>query len=281
MTLTPLNLGDAAVPVVVPSPTQKSELLACGPLDLGLLNGILKMLADQIDAVDAADNAIVSAAYNAGTNTLVVTMFDGPTVNIPFGPLIADAVATGLIVSSAYNAGTNILTLTTANGDNIAIDMTAIISDSVGTALMPVGGIIMWSGSIGAIPASWALCDGTGGTPDLRDRFIVGAGTTYAVGASGGEATHNHAGQTGGHALLESEMPSHYHGNGIADDNVNGIEWRGTQPIPPLGSGIANSGTATLEGLTETVGGDDPHSHAIAIDSSLPPYYALAYIMKI
>ena len=52
------------------------------------------------------------------------------------------------------------------------------------SGFIPKGGIIMWSGATTAIPQGWALCDGTNGTPNLRDRFIVGAGSTYAVAAS-------------------------------------------------------------------------------------------------
>ena len=51
---------------------------------------------------------------------------------------------------------------------------------------IPIGGIIIWSGAQNAIPQYWQLCDGTNGTPDLRDRFIVGAGNNYTVGATGG-----------------------------------------------------------------------------------------------
>ncbi len=51
---------------------------------------------------------------------------------------------------------------------------------------IPSGGIIMWSGSIGAIPVGYYLCNGSNGTPDLRDRFVVGSGSTYAVGNTGG-----------------------------------------------------------------------------------------------
>ena len=53
---------------------------------------------------------------------------------------------------------------------------------------IPSGGIILWSGSTGSVPSGWYLCDGTNGTPDLRNSFIVGAGNTYAVGATGGTA---------------------------------------------------------------------------------------------
>jgi hypothetical protein len=59
---------------------------------------------------------------------------------------------------------------------------------------VPVGGIIMYSGSSTLIPSGWKLCDGTNGTPDLRDKFVVGAGSTYAVGGTGGSnAAHSHS----------------------------------------------------------------------------------------
>ena len=58
--------------------------------------------------------------------------------------------------------------------------------------MVPIGGIINWSGAIVDIPAGYQLCDGTNGTPNLRDKFVVGAGTTYAVDDHGGAATHTH-----------------------------------------------------------------------------------------
>ena len=67
---------------------------------------------------------------------------------------------------------------------------------------IPVGGIILWSGSTSNIPTKWHLCDGTNGTPDLRDRFVVGAGSDYSVGDTGGEAEHT---------LTIGEMPRHNH----------------------------------------------------------------------
>lgn len=88
-----------------------------------------------------------------------------------------------LVVGSttAWLLGTNIL----KGGDSI-----------------PSGIITMWNGASSAIPDGWLLCDGNNNTPDLRDRFIVGAGNNYNVGATGGEATHK---------LTTSEMPSHNH----------------------------------------------------------------------
>lgn len=57
----------------------------------------------------------------------------------------------------------------------------------------PIGSITLWPGSIASIPAGWQLCDGTNGTPDMRDIFPLGAGFTYAPGDTGGEITHSHA----------------------------------------------------------------------------------------
>ena len=98
---------------------------------------------------------------------------------------------------------------------------------------MPIGSIMMWYGAVNAVPAGWRICDGTGGTPDLRDKFIMGAGNTAVGGTTGGVNTmsvssspggghvhlgttdeggvHNHGGNTDGHALLASELPSHSH----------------------------------------------------------------------
>lgn len=58
----------------------------------------------------------------------------------------------------------------------------------------PVGTIQAWSGAIVDIPSTWRLCDGTHGTPDLRDKFVVGAGTTYNPNDNNPATTHNHTG---------------------------------------------------------------------------------------
>lgn len=63
----------------------------------------------------------------------------------------------------------------------------ATSSSSSGSDGLPAGTIIMWSGTISDIPSGFALCDGTNGTPNLRNRFIVGAGDSYNVGATGGQ----------------------------------------------------------------------------------------------
>ena len=135
-------------------------------------------------------------------------------------------------------------------------------------SVLPRGVIVMWSGSIASIPSGWALCNGSNGTPDLRDRFIVGAGTSYGVGSTGGSTQHNHGGNTAGHTLTIAEMPSHHHqyngGDIYGEDGSDYPIWR-----------------RQLLLNTTDVGGDQPHSHGISYANHLPPYYALAYIMKL
>ena len=128
---------------------------------------------------------------------------------------------------------------------------------------IPTGCIVMWSGSIATIPSGWALCDGVNGTPDLRDRFIVGAGSTYTPTDTGGSTT------TSSHALTIDELPSHNHSFTYTAPAMN-------QPAPSFNqaNNTGSPGAATTS--TTNVGGDQGHSH----DNSLPPYYALAYIIK-
>ena len=144
----------------------------------------------------------------------------------------------------------------------------------------PPGGIIMWSGSIGSIPSGWALCNGSSGTPDLRDRFVVGAGSTYAVGATGGSAnavvvshSHTFAGDPlGNHSHTFTTNRTSKSGNAtpfmLSDPNIGeNFNGQGT-----FGTSAASAGTPT--GTISTVGSS-------GTNANLPPYYALAYIMKL
>lgn len=151
---------------------------------------------------------------------------------------------------------------------------------SSGAAYVPSGGIIMWSGSIASIPAGWYLCDGLNSTPDLRDRFVVGAGTTYAVAATGGSpnaivVAHDHmfSGTTaavGNHqhnVFATAGAPVKF--NLFDDGRLTGD------------SGTIDMGlTASAGGHDHTYSGTTASNGSSATNANLPPYYALAYIMK-
>jgi len=170
----------------------------------------------------------------------------------------------------------------------MSVTQASLLGDTFGSkasGTIPVGGIIMWSGSIVSIPTGWALCNGANGTPNLVDKFIVGAGSGYAVAATGGSA--------------DATLVSHSHTGTTADKNVTGTfnAWnRSFNSFPPTGafsysgqnynpSFAGGGGEAnTNRGITMNI----THNHDVTITSSgspatnanLPPYYALAYIMR-
>lgn len=185
---------------------------------------------------------------------------------------------------------------------------------------VPIGAIIMWSGV--ATPAGWALCDGGSGTPDLRDRFVLAAGPTYAAGSTGGLAEidiqHSHTDGTlatdsdsHSHGVTGSTAgDSHSHGNGtLATDSDSHSHTYfstagGTRPdqgveVSRLALNSDNhshnvTGSTASDSHSHTDGtlatDSDGHSHDVtgatanalsATQEVLPPYYAIAFIMRI
>lgn len=132
---------------------------------------------------------------------------------------------------------------------------------------MPSGGIILWSGSTASIPSGYYLCDGANSTPDLRGRFIVGAGGAYNVADTGGEASHT---------LTESEMPVHTH---VQNSHTHGLKTAGGDTTGS--GGLPNtSATTTLDQATEAATAVNQNAGSGSAHENRPPYYALAYIMK-
>ena len=96
---------------------------------------------------------------------------------------------------------------------NAALDDNTIeigkLSSSVSNALVPVGGIIMWSGSIAEAEAltNWRICDGANGTPNLRDKFVMGVGSSVNTST----ATQGETGGANSYTLALNQMPQHKH----------------------------------------------------------------------
>jgi microcystin-dependent protein len=188
---------------------------------------------------------------------------------------IASAVASKADVSSPALLG-----VPTAPTAALGTNTTQIASCAFALANgVPSGSILLWSGSIASIPTGWVLCNGASGTPDLRNRFVVGAGSTYAVGATGGSAdatlvSHSH---TASSSSSVSD-PGHNHrapgqaqpGGGAADGSFDNYRNAGNGPyVNSNTTGISVSTSTSIS----TVGSS-------ATNANLPPYYALAYIMK-
>jgi len=142
----------------------------------------------------------------------------------------------------------------------------------------PAGVIVLWSGSIGSIPVGWALCNGSNGTPDLRNRFIVGAGSTYSVDATGGSAdaivvSHTHTATST--STVTDPGHTHPHGvGGIGTGFNNGIFWEQATIIP-------FNTTSNTTGITVTTSTTNASTGSSGTNANLPPYYALAYIQKL
>lgn len=143
------------------------------------------------------------------------------------------------------------------------------------------GIIIWWWGAVDDIPSGWTLCNGSNGTPDLRGRFVVGAGNSYNPGTTGGSATFTAVGNItiDAHVLTVDEMAPHRH----PYSDRNGNHYNTT-----TSSGSAVAIRATGTGTTAAAGGGAGHGHSTAEGTamngsavdSLPYYYALCCIMK-
>ena len=162
-------------------------------------------------------------------------------------------------------------------------------------AAMPSGLISLWSGSTASIPTGWALCNGTNGTPQLTNRFIVGAGgSLYTPRATGGykdavAVTHSHTASTdtkGNHSHTANAAGNHTHTVSTASTKGK-FQVQGYTETAYIGK--ASTGTSTAGSHTHTTTTTGNHAHTVTVADggvsgsgrNLPPYYALAYIMKL
>lgn len=124
---------------------------------------------------------------------------------------------------------------------------------------LPIGAVIMWAGTAETIPEGFHICDGTDGTIDLRNRFVLGAGAKYTPGATGGveEVT-----------LTVEQMPSHEHS--LSQQPITGAS--STVKGYARGNDIGVLSSQMLRAVA--VGGGQSHPN-------MPPYYALYFIQKI
>jgi hypothetical protein len=212
--------------------------------------------------VAAINNSIGILTTEINTvNNYVVNSVTQINANLALRAAIASPTFTGVPAAPTAAAGTNTTQLATTAFVKTAVDAAVATIP----ANIPTGGIILWSGSVGAIPTGWVLCNGSNGTPDLRSRFVVGAGSTYNVAATGGSAnavvvSHTHSITDPGHAHT-------YTSKGATNSGVD--QWNGI--VGRLGS--ISTSTATTGIAVNSTGQS-------GVDANLPPYYALAYIMK-
>jgi hypothetical protein len=210
--------------------------------------------------------------YQAGSSTPLTTYTTNNGTIPNTNPIILDAAGrtpNEVWMQTGYSykfvlqtsTGTTLQTL-----DNL---YPILQNPSATTSPFIAGMIIIWSGSIGSIPTGWVLCNGSNGTPDLRDRFVIAAGSTYAVGATGGSAdaivvTHTHTATVTdpGHTHTTTAFGS----IGTATGGANGS--------------VTSQAFGTISTSTTGVTVSNASAGSSGTGANLPPYYALAYIMK-
>lgn len=189
---------------------------------------------------------------------------------------ISNAISTKADSNSPTFTGTPSAPTAAAGTSTTQIATTAFVTANS----VPAGAILLWSGSVASIPTGFVICDGTNSTPDLRNRFVVGAGSTYAVDATGGSADavvvqHNHTATSTSTSSVTD--PGHNHtvpnsgsqNNSFDSGTTVGNDVTGTSGSATTGISVSTSTTTTVANAGES-----------GTNKNLPPYYALAYIMK-
>ena len=218
--------------------------------------------------------------YQAGSSTPLATYTDNTGATANANPIVLGTdgrPATEIWLTYGYNYK---FVLKDASDNTIQTydNLYGIIGTQPASgATIPSGLIAMWSGSIGSVPSGWYLCDGSNGTPNLTDRFIIGAGSSYAVNATGGATSVT---------LTTNNMPAHTHTATVTDpghthtlspSNILGISSGSGSYFGTGNNGISgisvNSTTTGISVANATAGSGTSFS-------ILPTYYALAFIQK-
>jgi microcystin-dependent protein len=216
--------------------------------------------------------------YQAGSSTPLATYTDNTGATANANPIVLGTdgrPATEIWLTYGYNYK---FVLKDANDTTIQTydNLYGIIGTQPATgATIPAGLIAMWSGSIGSIPSGWYLCDGSNGTPNLTDRFIIGAGSTYAVNGTGGVSSVT---------LTTNNMPSHTHTATVTDPG-HLHNWGSTNGILSSGGNATqfvatNSSNVTTQTAVTGISVANSTTGSGTSFSILNPYYALAFIQK-
>ena len=219
--------------------------------------------------------------YDSGGVVKHSIVYNGTRFNIGGGEILEIDASDSAVIS---NAGVGIATVT-ENGLNVTGVCTATSFDGDGSLItnvggtIPSGGIILWSGAANAIPTGWYLCDGQNSTPDLRNRFVVGAGDAYAVDATGGSAdatlvSHTHGsgnlgtGNAGSHSHSgnTNNTGDHSHSGNTNNTGDHAHRWGTDDEDGASGAGNPDAnGGQTWRAWTDTQGA---HSHNINTNNS-------------
>lgn len=231
------------------------------------------------DTVDDLTNFVNGTGTHAGQGLTYDLVDKASTQTITGTKTFNNITITGEVTGNTSTATaletSRTISLTGDVTGSIGFDGTSnvAINTSIAVETFPQGGIVMWSGTIATIPSGWYLCDGANNTPNLRNRFIVGAGDTYSPEDNGGYADatlveHSHNAST-------NTTGSHTHSYTKTNYSTSATDhqFAGSYNLSQAATNTSSAGN---------------HSHTVTVDSegvsatnkNLPPYFALAYIMK-
>lgn len=190
---------------------------------------------------------------------------------------IASAISSKADLNSPALTGTPTAPTAAANTNTTQVATTAFVQTALSGAFS-TGMIMMWSGTIATIPTGWVLCNGSNGTPDLRNRFVIGA---HSDSAGVAYSTVTGSNTTSG-GTKDAIVVSHTHTATVTDPGHNHT-FSYEPGLAQTGSGRNGvGGTTPFSTNTVTTGITVANSTegSSGTNQNLPPYYALAYIMK-
>lgn len=227
--------------------------------------------------------------YQAGSSTPLATFTDINATTANANPIVLNSsgrLDNEVWLTYGYNYKFVLQTsaaVTLGTYDNL-YGIIGVTVTSTGTTI-PLGMISLWYGSIGSVPTGWYLCDGSNGTPDLRDKFIVGAGSTYAVAATGGSAnavvvSHTHTATSTSTSTVTD--PTHNHGSTVGSGFISNGGNEQLAGGNNLNFGRPSTTASASTGITVATSTSTTNASAgvSGTNANLPPYYALAYVMK-
>jgi hypothetical protein len=235
---------------------QSIQIIGSSGLGVTIPNGITTYVyCDGINFYNALSGSVGNFTVNGNLSVTGNETITG-TLGVTGATSLSTGSISGIMTAPTAPVGTNTTQIATtafalANG-------------------VPSGCIMLWSGSIASIPSGWLLCNGSSGTPDLRDRFVVGAGSTYAVAATGGSAN--------------ATLVSHTHTASVADPGhlhtATGLMAAADRNFSVFGGEAGTYTTKNTSTATTNISVTNSTEGSSATNANLPPYYALAYIMK-
>ena len=271
----------------------------------GNINALTTLSATTAQATNfSSGNVLLSGGTAIGLSNVTATFGQFNQVSSQNAQITGGNISSVSGVAVTFTGA--VLNNSFATTKNATDKSTALATTAFVHTVMPIGVIVMWGGQISAIPSGWQLCDGSNGTPNLRGQFIVGAGSTYSPGDTGGANSVT---------LDATQMPIHTHGlSGTINTSTSGGHthtindsghlhslnnvFNQSSPNGFAGSGgagqtITQTGSATT-GITVNPVAD--HVHSVSLTGATlsaggtggttqghenrPPYYALCYIQK-